>query len=118
MAIVIGTTNRYCPASVEVLHWEVMVSPSSNGLVISGTRAPNPSKSWTIALTVATYAEVSAVMSEFATAKGSAGEVTFTPPTAAAAITCRFAADSLSWSKRSASDYEIRYTLVQDVAPQ
>jgi hypothetical protein len=119
VAITISTTGRWCKASFERVTWRAQRTPSSMGLVVGRLLFPNAERRWSIALPLSSKAEKDALIAEYVAAKGSAGEITFTPPRHAVAITARFADDSQPWIRRSASPYgyDLVFEVVEDSVP-
>lgn len=116
MAIVIGTAGRYeWGGYVEEIAFPILQSDPAFGMVHRRAVHPNKSKVWRLSYQFATLAEKDAFLAEFNTAKGSAGEITFTPPGSASSVTARFLDDALSWGFGGPALRSVAFNVVQDV---
>lgn len=75
---------------------------------------PRRRRSWDLPFTVMRSSEIATILSEWDTAKGAAGEVTFTPPGLTTSVPCRFNQDSIKIEAVGVTAYDVTYKLTED----
>jgi hypothetical protein len=118
MAITIGTTGRYERGTEKQSTFAQIMTDPKNGLWARRQLLPAPNASivWRIPFSHCRASELDAIVTEFLNAKGSAGEVTFRPPESTLDITVRFVEGSLRYVRKTARDYAVTFSLIQEVA--
>lgn len=109
-------TGRYEPGFVEVTSFDVLSTDWKAGALHRRQRAPQKRRVWEVVYSVANATELTAILSEWDTAKGSAGEVTFRPPGFSRNLTVRFEHQAIEIVNTSNVPlYRLTYRLVSDV---
>jgi hypothetical protein len=110
------TTARYESGFVEATSYDVLATDPTGGALHRRQRSPQPRRAWTLTYRLFDATELTSLLSEFDTAKGSAGEVNFRPPGFARDLTVRFVEGSINVVKiGNGPHYQVSFQLVSDV---
>lgn len=114
MTITLGTTGRY-ERGVQLLQQFATLSPDrSRGMVHRRNLQPRQRREWVVPFSYLDSTELTAIVNEYNTAKGSAGRVNFVPPGATYTIPVRFVENSLTFETVSPTHYRATYRVVED----
>lgn len=108
--------TRYGKGSSGSITFAQLMSDPERGLWQKRRRVhqARPERVWRIVLAPATGEEVVAILSEWESACGPAGDVTFRPPGASSDITARFEDNSLRIRRITQTHYSFSFNIIQD----
>jgi hypothetical protein len=110
------TSARYESGFIEATSYDVLATDSAAGALHRRQRSPQPRRAWTLSYRILDATELTAFLSEFDTAKGSAGEILFRPPGFARDLTVRLAEGSFNCVKiGNGPHYQVTFQVVSDV---
>ena len=114
MTLTIGTTARYERGMTLTRAWATLIPPLATDMLHRRNKRPNERRRWQLEWSAETATEVTALLSEYNTARGQAGTLSFVPPGESYTIPARFA-EPIKLESFSPTRFRVSCVIVEDV---